>query len=140
MSRTQEHASAARASERGTRPVSVVLVDDHALVRLLLRRAIADYGGLRVAGEADDTDAGVALVARLRPEVVVLDLGLAGMDPLEATAAIRELVPDCGILVFSAFDAERHAPAVLRAGADGYVEKRAGFQAAAVAVAALAAL
>jgi DNA-binding NarL/FixJ family response regulator len=132
--------SAARpAPARRTGPVSVVLVDDHDLVRLLLRRAIADHGGLRVSGEAVDADAGVALVGRLRPDVVVLDLGLGAEDALAAPAAIRALVPACGILIFSAYDAERHAPAVLRAGADRYVEKRAGFQAAVTAVAALAA-
>jgi DNA-binding NarL/FixJ family response regulator len=142
MSRTQlpgpPPAPSAGAPER-TRPVNVVLVDDHDLVRLLLRRAITDHGGLRVAGEAADADAGVALVARLQPDIVVLDLGLAGMDALEAAGRIRELAPDCRILVFSAFDAERHAPAALQAGADEYVEKRAGFQAAVTAVAELAA-
>jgi DNA-binding NarL/FixJ family response regulator len=138
LSSAPRAATARWAPQHAARPVSVVLVEDHDLVRLLLRRAITDHGGLRVAGEAADADAGVALVARLRPDVVVLDLGLAGMDPLVATKTIRELVPACGILVFSAFDAERHAPAALRAGADAYVEKRAGFQAAAVAVAALA--
>jgi DNA-binding NarL/FixJ family response regulator len=118
---------------------TVVLVDDHDLVRLLLRRAIGDHGGLRVVGEAGDTDTGIAIVARLRPDAVVLDLGLEGTDPLEATGLIRDLVPACGIVVFSALEAEHHAPRALLAGADEYVEKRAGFQAVATAVAALAA-
>jgi DNA-binding NarL/FixJ family response regulator len=121
----------------GTGPASVVLVDDHDLVRLLLRRAVSDHG-LRVVGEATDADAGVALVARLRPDVVVLDIGLAGMAGLEAARAIRDLVPTCGILVFSAFEADRYAGRALLAGADDYVEKRAGFQAAVLAIAALA--
>jgi DNA-binding NarL/FixJ family response regulator len=122
----------------GTGPASVVLVDDHDLVRLLLRRAVSDHGGLRVVGEATDADAGVVQVARLRPDVVVLDIGLAGMAGLEAARAIRDLVPTCGILVFSAFEADRYAGRALLAGADDYVEKRAGFQAAVLAIAALA--
>jgi DNA-binding NarL/FixJ family response regulator len=126
----------------GTRPAahatsSVVLVDDHDLVRLLLRRAIDDHGGLRVVGEAGDADAGVALVARMRPDVIVLDLGMDGTDPLDATGRIRDLVPTCRIVIFSASEAEHHAPRALLAGADAYVEKRDGFQALATGVAAL---
>jgi DNA-binding NarL/FixJ family response regulator len=115
-----------------------VLVDDHDLVRLLLRRSVADHAGLRVVGEASDADAGVALVARVRPDVVVLDIGLAGMEGLDAAGAIREQVPTCGIVVFSAFEADRYGARALLAGADVYVEKRAGFQAAVLAIAAVA--
>jgi DNA-binding NarL/FixJ family response regulator len=116
----------------------VVLVDDHGLVRLLLRRAIDDQHGLRVVGEAADADAGVALVARLRPDVVVLDLGMDGLGPLDAIGLIRDLVPDCRVVVFSASESEQQADRARLAGADAYVEKRQGFQVLARQVAALA--
>jgi DNA-binding NarL/FixJ family response regulator len=116
---------------------SVVLVDDHDLVRLLLRRAIDDQDGLRVVGEAGDADAGVALVARLRPDVVVLDLGMHGLGPLEAIGLIREVVPACRVVVFSASEAELQEQRARLAGADAYVEKRHGFAVVARQVAAL---
>jgi DNA-binding NarL/FixJ family response regulator len=117
---------------------AVVLVDDHDLVRLLLRRAIDDQAGLRVVGEAGDADAGVALVARLRPDVVVLDLGMDGLGPLQAIGLIRDLLPACRVVVFSASESDQAADRARLAGADAYVEKREGFQVVARRVAALA--
>jgi two-component system, NarL family, invasion response regulator UvrY len=125
-----------RTSPPGT--ASVVLVDDHDLVRLLLRRAIDDQDGLRVVGEAGDADAGVALVARLRPDVVVLDLGMHGLGALEAIGLIREVVPACRVVVFSASESEAQEQRARLAGADAYVEKRQGFAVVARQVAALA--
>jgi DNA-binding NarL/FixJ family response regulator len=89
-------------------------------------------------GEAADADAGVALVTRLRPDVVVLDLGMDGLGPLEAIGLIRDIVPACRVVVFSALESEQMAGRARLAGADAYVQKRLGFQVLARQVAALA--
>jgi DNA-binding NarL/FixJ family response regulator len=117
---------------------SVLLADDHELMRRLLRRAIGAQPGLEIVGEASDGAQALALARTLTPDVVVLDLAMPEMDGLQVAAAVRAAVPGCAILIFSAFEAERAAAPALAAGADQYLEKSAGFEAAALAVAALA--
>jgi DNA-binding NarL/FixJ family response regulator len=113
----------------------VLLADDHELVRRLLRRAIGAHPGLEIVGEAADGSEAVQLARRLTPDIVVLDLSMPNMDGFEAAGRLREDVPGCAILVFSDLEAEREA---LAAGADRYLEKGAGFEAAAQAAAELA--
>jgi DNA-binding NarL/FixJ family response regulator len=116
----------------------VLLADDHALMRRLLRRAISAHPALEFVGEAADGAEAVALARTLAPDVVVLDLAMPELDGLQVAGMLRSDLPDCAILVFSAFDAARAATAALAAGADRYLEKAAGFEAAAQAAAELA--
>lgn len=116
----------------------VLLADDHELMRRLLRRAIAIRSGLEIVGEASDGVQALELARTLEPDVIVLDLAMPEMDGLQVAAALRAAHPDCAILVFSAFEAARAEAAALAAGADRYLEKAAGFQAAADATAELA--
>lgn len=115
----------------------VLLADDHELMRRLLRAGLATRSGLEVVGEAADGAEAVALARSLRPDLVVLDLAMPGLDGLQAAAAIREASPDCAILVVSGFEGERVEAAALEAGANRYVEKSAGLGAAVDAAAAL---
>jgi DNA-binding NarL/FixJ family response regulator len=116
----------------------VLLADDHALIRRLLRRAISAHPALEFVGEAADGAQALELARSLAPDVVVLDLAMPELDGLQVAGALRTDLPDCAILVFSAFDAARVAAAALAAGADRYLEKAAGFEAAAAAAAELA--
>jgi DNA-binding NarL/FixJ family response regulator len=116
----------------------VLLADDHELMRRLLRHAIAARAGLVIVGEASDGAQALELARTLQPDVIVLDLAMPEMDGLQVAAALRATQPDCAILVFSAFSAARAEAAALAAGADRYLEKVAGFQAAADAAAELA--
>ena len=116
----------------------VLLADDHSLMRRLLRRAISAHADLEFVGEAADGAQALALARSLVPDVVVLDLAMPELDGLQVASSLRVDLPDCAILVFSAFEAERVASAALAAGADRYLEKAAGFEAAAQAAAELA--
>ena len=116
----------------------VLLADDHALMRRLLRRAIEAHPQLELVAEAADGAEALALARSLAPDVVVLDLAMPELDGLQVAGSLRADLPDCAILVFSAFEAERAASAALAAGADRYLEKAAGFEAAAQAAAELA--
>jgi DNA-binding NarL/FixJ family response regulator len=115
-------------------PVRVLVADDHALMRRLLRRAIEERGGLEVIAETADGHGAVALASSLAPDVVVLDLVMPGLGGLQAAARIRAADPGCAILIFSASDAARATGHALAAGADRYVEKGTGFAAVAQAV------
>jgi DNA-binding NarL/FixJ family response regulator len=116
----------------------VVLADDHQLMRRLLRRALAAQPTLRIVGEAADGAQALELARALAPDLVVLDLAMPELNGLEVASALRASFPECAILVFSAAEAARAESAALRSGADRYLEKTAGFQAAAQAAAELA--
>jgi DNA-binding NarL/FixJ family response regulator len=116
----------------------VLLADDHALMRRLLRRAISAHPALEFVGEAADGAEALTLARSLTPDVIVLDLAMPELDGLQVAGELRTDLPDCAILVFSAFEAARAADAALAAGADRYLEKTAGFEAAAQVAAELA--
>jgi DNA-binding NarL/FixJ family response regulator len=121
-------------------PVRVLLADDHPLIRRLLRTALVAHGGIEVVGEAADGREAVRIARALQPDVVVIDFIMPGVDGLRAAPIIRAALPDCRILVFSEYQADSAEALAVAAGADGYLEKAAGFAAAAEAVAALAQL
>lgn len=116
----------------------VLLADDHQLMRRLLRLALDGQPTLRIVGEAADGVQALELARTLVPDLVVLDLAMPGLTGLQVAVALRASIPECAILVFSAADAARAEAAALRSGADRYLEKTAGFQAAAQAAAELA--
>lgn len=104
-------------------PFRVVICDDVAVLRALVRAEIEEDPLLRVVGEAGDGRSAVLEVERARPDVVLLDLSMPDLDGLEAIPRMRELSPHSGIVVFSGFAAGRMSAAALEAGADHYLEK-----------------
>jgi DNA-binding NarL/FixJ family response regulator len=103
--------------------VRVVLADDQPLVRSGLRVLINDNPGLEVVGEAGSGDEAVRLVGELRPDVVVMDIRMPGMDGIEATRQITE-GPECArILMLTTFDDDDYVYGALRAGASGFLVK-----------------
>jgi DNA-binding NarL/FixJ family response regulator len=105
--------------------ISVVLVDDHALVRRGFRRLLEDDPGIHVAGEASTGDEAVRLVDALQPQVVVMDCAMPGGSGLTATRAILERAPATAILMLSMHSEETLVRQALAAGARGYVLKNA---------------
>jgi DNA-binding NarL/FixJ family response regulator len=104
-------------------PIRVVVCDDVADIRALLRASLEADTDLDVVGEADNGLDGIRIVRELEPDVVVLDLSMPGVDGLEAIDAFAEACPGTGIVVFSGFGAGRMRELTLRLGADRYVEK-----------------
>jgi DNA-binding NarL/FixJ family response regulator len=113
-------------------PVRVLVVDDEALVRVMLRAALEREPRCRAVGEAADGAEALAAAQRLRPDAVVLDLAMPGLDGLAVATRLRERRPGCAIVVFSASEDARGA--AMAAGADRFVAKVEGFDAAVAAV------
>src|SRR5262249_48006506 len=105
--------------------ISVLLVDDHALVRQGFRRLLEDEADMQVAGEAGDGLEAVKLAATLRPDVVVMDCALPGINGLVAARKILESSPESAILMLSMHAEETWVRQALDAGARGYILKSA---------------
>jgi two-component system, NarL family, invasion response regulator UvrY len=102
-----------------TNPITVLLVDDHALVRRGFRRLLEDDPLLAVVGEASSGDEAVALYHSLRPDVVVMDSAMPGMSGIAATRAILADQPGARILMLSMHSEETLVRQALAAGARG---------------------
>jgi DNA-binding NarL/FixJ family response regulator len=114
--------------------IRILVIDDHPVVREGLVAVLEDQPDFAVAGAAGSAEAGVAMAARLQPDVVLLDLELPGLDGVAALPALREAAPAAAPLVFTAYDNEERVAGALGAGARGYLLKGA---AAAVIAAAI---
>ncbi len=107
------------------REISVLLVDDHGLVRRGFRRILEDDDRIRVVGEADSGATAVELAKKLRPRVIVMDMAMPGLDGLQATREILKHYPDTAILVLSMYSEENYIRHAFDAGARGYLLKNA---------------
>ena len=101
----------------------VLLVDDDALVRAGLRIILSSAEDLEVVGEADDGARAVAAVREHRPDVVLMDIRMAEMDGITATAALRRLDHPPQVIVLTTFQADEQVMSALRAGASGFLVK-----------------
>jgi len=105
--------------------ISVLLVDDHSLVRRGFRRMLEDESGIRVVGEASDGHKAVEAVGALQPDVVIMDFALPSMNGAVATRRIRELYPNTEVLILSMHAEPGYVRSCLEAGARGYLLKNA---------------
>jgi DNA-binding NarL/FixJ family response regulator len=103
--------------------VRVVLAADQPLVRAALQMVIADTSGIEVIGEAGTGADAVSLTANLRPDVVVMDIRMPGMDGIEATRLITATPGPASVIVLTTFDDDENVYAALRAGASGFLVK-----------------
>lgn len=113
----------------------VLVADDHDLIRRLLRHALAGHPDLRQVAEAADGEQAVLLATALRPDALVVDLGLPRLDGFDVIRRVRDALPECTIVVFSGSDGPQERERALEAGADAHVAKHDGFQALVMEVA-----
>lgn len=105
--------------------ITVVLVDDHQVMRKGLRLVLEDKGEIEVVAEASTGEEAVDLMNRLSPDVVIMDLSLPGMNGIEAIKKIKELKPEQRVLALTMHEDVLFLDKVLSAGGNGFVLKRA---------------
>lgn len=108
--------------------IRVLIADDHAIVREGVKMILAKESDIEVAGEASDGQEALGLVERLKPAVVVMDISMPGMGGIEATQLVKERYPAVNVLALTMHEDESYVFKLLRAGASGYVLKRAAAQ------------
>ncbi|PBC99160.1 LuxR family two component transcriptional regulator [Streptomyces sp. Ag82_O1-15] len=104
-------------------PIRVVLADDQQLIRTALRMVIADIEDVEVVGEAADGEEAVTRAEELRPDVVVMDIRMPGVDGIEATRRITTGAGESRVVVLTTFDDDDYVYGALRAGASGFLVK-----------------
>ena len=103
--------------------ISILIVDDHAMNRKLLRRHLEAQKDFLVVGEAEDGLEGIAKAQALVPDLVLMDVAMPGMDGIEATRVIHERLPQVKILILTLYSCSENIARALQSGALGYVLK-----------------
>jgi two-component system invasion response regulator UvrY len=103
--------------------ITVLLVDDHELVRAGLSRLLGDVSGIRVIAEAGSGEQAIKLAKEKRPQVVLMDVRMPGMGGLEATRKMAKIDKNIKVIILTVYDAEPFPTKLLQAGAAGYLTK-----------------
>ena len=103
--------------------ITILLADDHVLLRQGTRELLEREDDMKVVGEAGDGEEAARLAADLHPHVVIMDIAMPKMNGIEATRKIKEIYPDSAVLILSAYDDDQYVFAILEAGAAGYLLK-----------------
>ena len=108
--------------------INVLLAEDHIIVRDGLRTLIEDAHGMRVAAVASDGDSVVRLAMEFEPDVIIMDVGLNGVDGVEATRQVKAEAPRVKVIALSMHSDRRYVAGMLKAGASGYLRKDCAFE------------
>lgn len=114
--------------------IKVLIVDDHELIRTGISRLLADFDKIKVVGEADSGEDGVAQARALRPDVVLMDANMPGIGGLEATRRLIRFDPDIKVIAVTVHNEEPYPTKFMQAGAAGYVTKGADIQEMVIAI------
>ena len=106
-------------------PIRIALVDDHSLVRDGVRALLSARPQFEVVGEAENAAQGLKLCEEVKPDILLVDIGLQDMNGLELTQLVRSRCPAIKILILSMYDNQEYVATSIRAGASGYVLKNA---------------
>ncbi len=108
------------------KPLRVMIVDDHQIVREGMRMALEVEQDLEIVGEAGAGREAVEKARQLEPDLIIMDITMPGMSGIDACQEIRDLLPECRVIMLTASGDEESVTAALMAGAQGYVLKAAG--------------
>jgi DNA-binding NarL/FixJ family response regulator len=103
--------------------ITIVLIDDQAIIRAAFRSLIERIPGLTVIGDAGDARSGIELVGRVRPDLVVLDITMPGLSGIDAVVPLKKASPRTKVLMASQHEGRKFVQQALQAGADGYLSK-----------------
>ena len=103
--------------------IRILIADDHGVMRKGLRLQLEQQEGIQVVGEASDGREAVKLAAELRPDLVIMDIGMPNLNGIEATARIVKQDPNIGVIMLSVYSDEEYLLRALTAGAKGYLLK-----------------
>jgi len=117
----------------------ILVADDHHLVLACLKTLLRDDPSVQIIGEAMDGQSALRLASELKPDVIVLDLSMPGMDGVRVARSIREQVPRCHILILSVHEDRAYLRQLFEMGVSGYVLKRSAPEELIVAIRAVAA-
>lgn len=106
-----------------TKTVSVVIIEDYKLTRVGLRSSLNEFEGISVIGEAEDAEKGLNVIKDLNPDVVLMDLGLPGMNGIEATQQVKAMSEAIKVIVLTSHDRNEEVLAALGSGANAYCLK-----------------
>ena len=109
----------------GVKPIRVMLADDHPIVRAGIRAELEKLEGVEVVGEASDGREALQIARQLKPAVVFMDISMRGLNGLEATARIAKEVPQAKVIILSMHQNDEYFWQALKAGASGYLLKKA---------------
>jgi len=110
-------------SRKESKDIRVIIVEDYKLTRVGLRCALNEIENINVISEAQNAEIGLELIKKEQPDVVLMDLGLPGINGLEATSRIQAISPDTKVIILTSHDREEEVIASLGSGANGYCLK-----------------
>ena len=103
--------------------ITILMADDHVVVRESIRRSLERDPNFLVVGEASDGEEAVEMARRLKPKVIIMDISMPKLNGIEATRRIKKFQPQTAILILTAYDYEQYTSPLLEAGAAGYLLK-----------------
>ena len=118
--------------------IRMLLAEDHTIVRAGIRALLQNLEGIEVVAEAGDGREAIRLIEAHQPDIVLMDIGMAGLNGLEATARIAKEFPDVRVIILSMYASEEYVLQALRAGAVGYLLKDADMAELEIAIRAVA--
>ncbi len=104
-------------------PISILLAEDHVVVRESIRQSLERVENFKVVGEANDGEEAVRVAKQLKPDVIIMDISMPKLNGIEATRQIKSAQPSAIVLVLTAYDYEQYIFPLLEAGAAGYLLK-----------------
>ncbi len=105
--------------------IRILITDDHGFMRAGLRAILESEPDLQIIGEAGNGEDAVHMAGKFQPDIILLDIGMPGMDGIEATRLVTKLAPKSQVLILSVYEDESLVREAIKAGASGYVVKRA---------------